>query len=218
MRILRTMLVGVAATGAAGLFVIPAHVRAQDRARGAHQTAMTTKPMMSRDQKIANAVSAAPAAISGQATVLDWPSKEGEAPAVLRTGNNGWTCLPDMPDTEGNDPACLDKPWMDWADAYMAHRPPATGSVGIGYMLAPGGGWGSNTDPYAMKASPDNQWHMAPPHVMILVPDLKSLHGISTDPRNGGPYVMYPGTPYAHIMTPITSASMNMPMKMPATK
>jgi hypothetical protein len=50
------------------------------------------------------------------------------------------------------------------------------------------------------------------------VPDLKSLHGISTDPRNGGPYVMYPGTPYAHIMTPITSASMNMPMKMPATK
>jgi hypothetical protein len=179
---------------------------------------MTAKPMMSRDQKIANAVSAAPAAISGQATVLDWPSKEGEAPAVLRTGNNGWTCWPDMPDTEGNDPACLDKPWMDWADAYMAHRPPATGSVGIGYMLAPGGGWGSNTDPYAMKASPDNQWHMAPPHVMILVPDLKSLQGISTDPRNGGPYVMYPGTPYAHIMAPITSASMNMPMKMPATK
>jgi hypothetical protein len=89
MRILRTMLVGVAATGAAGLFVIPAHVRAQDRARGAHQTAMTAKPMMSRDQKIANAVSAAPAAISGQATVLDWPSKEGEAPAVLRTGNIG---------------------------------------------------------------------------------------------------------------------------------
>jgi hypothetical protein len=85
-------------------------------------------------------------------------------------------------------------------------------------MLASGGGWGSNTDPYAMKATPDNQWHHAPPHMMILVPDLKSLTGIPTDPANGGPYVMYPGTPYAHIMAPSTSASMHMSMKMPATK
>ena len=69
-----------------------------------------------------------------------------------------------------------------------------------------------------MKATPDNQWHHAPPHVMILVPDLKSLTGIRTDPANGGPYVMYPGTPYAHIMAPITSASMHMSMRMPATR
>ena len=44
---------------------------------------------------------------------------------------------------------------------------------------------------------------------MILVPDLKSLAGISTDPKNGGPYVMYAGTPYAHIMAPITASSMS---------
>jgi hypothetical protein len=40
---------------------------------------------------------------------------------------------------------------------------------------------------------------------MIAVPDLKSLDGLSTDPKNGGPWVMWKGTPYAHIMAPVTN-------------
>jgi hypothetical protein len=43
---------------------------------------------------------------------------------------------------------------------------------------------------------------------MIVVPDVTSLEGMSTDPNNGGPYVMYAGTPYAHIMAPIRSSTM----------
>ena len=35
----------------------------------------------------------------------------------------------------------------------------------------------------------------------------KSLDGVSSDPRNGGPYVMYKGTPYAHIMAPIAGST-----------
>ena len=27
-------------------------------------------------------------------------------------------------------------------------------------MIAPGGGWGSNTDPYAMARHADNQWRL----------------------------------------------------------
>jgi hypothetical protein len=163
-------------------------------------------------------VSAAPEAISGKATVLDWPAKEGDMPLVLRAGTNGWTCLPDMAETEGNDPMCLDQTWMQYLDAYLAHKSPTATTVGIGCMIAPGGGWGSNTDPYAVTKTADNQWHRARPHLMIVVPDLKSLAGISTDPASGGPYVMWAGTPYADIMAPITSASMNMSMKMPAPK
>ena len=30
-------------------------------------------------------------------------------------------------------------------------------------------------------------------------------HGLSTDPKNGGPWVMWKGTPYAHIMAPVTN-------------
>jgi len=31
------------------------------------------------------------------------------------------------------------------------------------------------------------------------------LEGISTDPHNGGPFVMWKGTPYAHVMIPVGS-------------
>ena len=167
----------------------------------------STTKMMTKAQKIASAMTAAPATVSAKATVFDWPAKEGAAPEVLRAGTNGWSCFPDMPETKGSDPMCVDETWMKWLDAYLAHKTPEVMRAGIGYMMAPGGAWGSNTDPYAMKETPDNHWGHHSPHMMILVPDLKSLAGISTDPDNGGPYVMWAGTPYAHIMAP-TAASM----------
>jgi hypothetical protein len=170
-------------------------------------TTMTKMKMMTTSEKIANAMSAAPSSISGKATILDWPAKEGDKLPVLRMGSNGWSCLPDMPDTEGNDPACLDEPWMQWVDAYMSKKTPALTHVGVGYMTAPGGSWGSNTNPYAMQKTMDNHWGHHNPHLMILVPDVKSLEGMSTDPNDGGPYVMYAGTPYAHIMAPIRSGA-----------
>jgi hypothetical protein len=158
---------------------------------------------MTKAEKIANAVSAAPASISGKATVLDWPAKEGDPPITLRAGTNGWSCFPDMLNTKGNDPACLDAVWMKWIEAYLAHKTPEFTGVGFGYMLAAGGAWGSNSDPYGMAEKPDNHWGHHQPHLMILVPDLKSLSGTPTDPANGGPYVMFAGTPFAHIMAPI---------------
>jgi hypothetical protein len=59
-----------------------------------------------------------------------------------------------------------------------------------------------------MKETVDNHWGHHNPHMMIVVPDVKTLDGISADPQNGGPYVMYAGTPYAHIMAPVTSTTM----------
>ena len=40
---------------------------------------------------------------------------------------------------------------------------------------------------------------------MILVPDPAALEGLSTDP-NDPVYVMWKGTPYAHIMVKISEA------------
>ena len=42
---------------------------------------------------IQSATIAAPPSISAEATVVDWSFE------VLREGSNGWTCLPDRPDT-----------------------------------------------------------------------------------------------------------------------
>ncbi len=74
--------------------------------------------------------------------------------------------------------------------------------MGFSYMLQ-GDMPVSNVDPFAAGPTADNEWlPNAGPHVMILVPDARMLEGISTDPHNGGPWVMWKGTPYAHIMVP----------------
>jgi hypothetical protein len=212
MRILRTTLLsltGLGATLALSVSVVAGGRQAGPTKAPAMQHDMPmpaagakTSPM-TKAQKITNAMAAAPQAVSAKATILDWPAKEGDQPPVLRAGTNGWTCFPDSPDTPGNDPMCLDAAWMKWIEAYLAHKPVAATNVGIGYMIAPGGGMMSNTDPYAMKMTPDNHWGYHPPHLMIAVPDLKALDGLPTDPDNGGPYVMWKGTPYAHIMAPV---------------
>ena len=38
---------------------------------------------------------------------------------------------------------------------------------------------------------------------MVLYADLKLLDAYPTDPKSGGPWVMWKGTPYAHLMVPV---------------
>jgi hypothetical protein len=155
--------------------------------------------------KIANAMTAAPRSLSGKATIMDWPASEGGQMVTLVTGTNGWTCFPDNPATKGNDPMCVDDQVMQFMKAHMTKSALAISRVGIGYMLAPGGGYGSNKDPYATKATPDNEWGFDPPRVVVMVPDKRALEGLPTTRQSGGPWVMWAGTEYAHIMVPIAS-------------
>jgi hypothetical protein len=101
-------------------------------------------------------------------------------------------------------PMCLDKQWQNWADAWMNKKEPKLDGPGVAYMLR-GDNGASNTDPYATKATADNQWVVTPAHVMMLVQDPKMLDSYPTDPKNGGPWVMWKGTPYAHIMVPVAA-------------
>lgn len=155
-----------------------------------------------REGKIRSAMSAAPPNVSGQATVLDWPADPKAKPATLRTGSNGWTCLPDNPGTPGNDPMCLDKQWMSWVQAYMSHGKPKITGVGMAYMLQ-GGTDASNTDPFAEKPAPGEQWMKAPPHLMVISPAKWDKAMYSSDMGSGRPWVMFPGTPYEHLMVPL---------------
>ncbi|MGD8426669.1 MAG: hypothetical protein PVH63_03505 [Balneolaceae bacterium] len=153
--------------------------------------------------KIKSAMSAAPYAIAKNATIKDWPASEGAEMMLLREGSNGFTCLPDMPETPGNDPMCLDEPWMKWADAWMNKKEVTISKMGFGYMLQ-GGTPESNTDPYAEGPTEDNEWISEPlPHLMILVPDSRMLEGLPVTPDSDGPWVMWRNTPYVHIMVPM---------------
>jgi len=145
------------------------------------------------------AESAAPASLSKNATIMD---REG---TVLRKGTNGWMCIPDNPDTPGTDPMCMNEPWVGFGEAVKNKRNPAYTHVGIAYMLQ-GDRPVSNTDPYAKEPKPGEDWvEGLGAHIMVLVPDQASLKNLSNDSKNGGRWVMWAGTPYAHIMIPIDS-------------
>ncbi|HZD25221.1 MAG TPA: hypothetical protein VE631_03095, partial [Alphaproteobacteria bacterium] len=76
---------------------------------------------------------------------------------------------------------------------------------GVSYMLAgdaPDAGV-SNIDPYDTEPKADNQFIVEGPHLMILVPDPALLEAFPAEPGSGEPYVMWKGTPYAHIMVPV---------------
>ena len=77
-----------------------------------------------------------------------------------------------------------------------------TDRIGISYMLA-GDDNVNNADHFDTKPDPGEVWVKEGPHLMIIVPDPAMLAGISDDPDNGGPYVMWKGTPYAHLMVPV---------------
>ena len=89
------------------------------------------------EEKIDNALSAAPASLSRNAKVMDWDGK------VLREGGNGYTCLPDIPDNGANDPWCVDESWLNLLDALKNKTKPTYTKVGIAYMLQ-GDGQGSS--------------------------------------------------------------------------
>lgn len=150
--------------------------------------------------RITIAMSAAPAAIAAAATIMDFDASG--TLVELRAGTNGWMCLPDdNPAAPGDAPMCLDETWQQWMGAYMARETPRISRVGVSYMLQ-GGLAASNSDPFAMTPPEGADWISDGPHIMILVPNPAQLAGMPTDPASGGPYVMWQGTPYAHIMIP----------------
>lgn len=162
---------------------------------GMHMTAGTA----SGDQ-IKSAMSAAPDSVSKSATIMGFDKKGGMT--ALRKGTNGWTCMPDTPETPGPDPMCVDEGGMAWVMAWLGHKDPPMDTVGFGYMLM-GGSDADNDDPFATKPPAGKQWVSTGPHVMIFNFG-KNFAGYPTTPANTkAPYVMFPNTPYAHLMIPV---------------
>jgi hypothetical protein len=170
-------------------------------ASAAAEKAAAAKKAPSEAQMIASAMRAAPAAVAKDATIFTMDDKGMH---TLRKGSNGFSCMPDNPATPGPDPMCMDKNAMGWVDAWVAHKPPPAGKVGLMYMLD-GGTDGSNTDPYATKPEANNHWIKTGAHVMIVGADASFYDSYpkSADPDTTQPYVMWAGTPYQHLMAPV---------------
>lgn len=166
----------------------------------ADEPGKTTAP--SDADLIKSAMSAAPAAVAKNATIV--AMNADATMRTLRKGTNGFTCMPDNPATPGPDPMCMDANAMEWVHAWVGHKTPAANKVGLMYMLA-GGTDASNTDAYAQKPSADNHWIKTGPHLMIVGADASfyDQYGKGADPDTKVPYVMWAGTPYQHLMAPV---------------
>ena len=181
-------------TAFAALLALPLAVSAADAPKAA--------ATMNDAQMIKSALSAAPAGVAKGAAVVTMGDKG--AMRTLQKGDNGFTCMPDVPSTPGPDPMCMDKASMDWVNAMMSKAPPAPAKVGLMYMLA-GGTDASNTDPYSSKPSKADHWIKTGPHLMIAGADAAfySQFPKGADPDTTVPYVMWAGTPYQHLMVPV---------------
>ena len=62
----------------------------------------------------------------------------------------------------------------------------------------------SNSDPYHPDPKNAEDYVETGPHLMIIGPP-EMLDAFATDPDNGGAYLMWKGTPYAHLMVPVGS-------------
>jgi hypothetical protein len=149
---------------------------------------------------IASAMSAAPAAVARGATIV--AMRPDGTMRTVRRGGNGFTCMADNPATPGPDPMCMDENATGWAMAWIGHRPPPD-ATGLMYMLG-GGTDASNLDPYSERPRRGDPWVHTGPHVMV-VGSASLLRGYPSGPNpdTSRPYVMWAGTPYAHLMIPV---------------
>ena len=98
---------------------------------------------------------------------------------------------------------CMDANAAKWAAAWIGHKPPPEGAVGVMYMLE-GGTDASNTDPYAEKPTGAERLDQDRP-----ARDDRRLEGdsrrasVGPKPDTSVPFVMWAGTPYAHLMVPV---------------
>jgi hypothetical protein len=158
---------------------------------------------------IAKALTAAPPGVAKGAGVARF-DKSGKM-QMLRESKNGFTCLIML-----NDIMCADANSMAFFDAAMKKQTPPD-KPGLTYMLR-GDQGASNTDPAATGKTADNHWVVTGPHIMIVGAAAKEM-GLpdSADADPTKPYLMWPGSPYAHAMIPVSGGAVHaMPAKAPS--
>lgn len=196
MRVIAIAVCAAALCAGATATILAQDTQGKKSATAAKKSAPGAKAAPTDAQLIKKAESGAPAAVSKDATIAAM-SDDMKSTRTLRKGTNGYTCMP------APDPMCADQNAMAWFDAYMNKKDPPAGKIGFVYMLA-GDHGASNTDPYAEKQTPTNNWVRTGPHVMIVGGKGMTAdypHAAKADPTKA--YVMWPGTPYEHLMLPV---------------
>ncbi|MDH3297173.1 MAG: hypothetical protein OEM96_02675 [Gemmatimonadota bacterium] len=176
--------------------------------------AETASGQASSAEQISGALLAAPETLRDGATVLGYGGepRAGDPLTVLRTGSNDLICLADDPQREGFHVAC----YHASLDEYMliGRRISADGgdraavlaarfaALEEGRIRAPAAALWSLTaaaDVDPANGPPDGARRLA----VVYVPHAEAgSTGLPTRPDGDSPWLMMPGTPWAHIMIP----------------
>ena len=114
---------------------------------------------------------------------------------VLRPGTNEWVCIPGDQNIVGHADMALDPMGMVWFNDILARKPKPTNTVpGVTYMLA-GATQRSDSDPNDRTSMPIE----VGPHWMIMWPFDPKTTGLPTTHKATGAYIMWAGSPYAHL-------------------
>lgn len=143
--------------------------------------------------KIGRAMSSGPKDVAKSARIVDIDANGNTI--VLREGNNSFTCMPGNPKVVGSPPMCADAAAMQWSADFRAHKAkPTNAEPGIIYMLV-GAAQRSDSDPYDTTSPPIT----VGPHWMIMWPFDPKTTGLPTKHKPTGAYIMWAGSPYAHL-------------------
>jgi hypothetical protein len=153
---------------------------------------------MSQEDLIKLSLSAAPAHIARDAAVMI-PGEDGKMVEVKK-GTNGFTCIPTVNNRSEPDPMCMDPAVSQWVNDLTNNAPKPTNTVpGISYMARGGIHW-EKDGKILMKEEPGSKMVKEPSHWMVMWPYDSKTTGLPTLPNPAGVYIMFDGTPYAHLM------------------
>lgn len=168
--------------------------------------ALAVNPARAQEEVVQTATLPLPASLRDAATVL---ARDGEAWVSVRDGEGDFICLADDPEDERFHVACyhhslgpymargrelraqgitgresISKRWdeIDAGELSMPGHPAAL------YSLSGPASWGGDVD------------DLSPLSVLYVAYATSEQLGVPPEPRPGRPWLMFPGTPTAHIM------------------
>lgn len=154
------------------------------------------RPQTEQDRiavKIGRARLSGPSQVTKDATVAELDAS-GKI-TILAIGTNEWVCFPGNENEIGNVPMSCDRMGLQWLKDLLEGKPaPTNKAPGLIYMLC-GATQRSVTNPY----DKDSAAIPIGPHYMIMWPFDSVRHGMPTNVRDAGAWVMYDGTPWAHL-------------------
>jgi hypothetical protein len=159
---------------------------------------------MSHQQVVDAASAGGPASVSLNATIA-WIDSAGVV-HQMRAGTNGFTCFIARPDPLAG-PVCADQNALGFFTAMFRGqpRPPAMSAPGVSYMAQGGVHYedaqGNVLMEHELSAHAAGSKRVRePPHWMLMWNANSAETGIPTRENASGTYIMFAGTPYAHLM------------------